>query len=105
MGEGAKGKPRATDWEGSGRGTAAERIMGRKAVERVGCDRMGGNAETHWEGYMEEQERLLGRKRVNTATDWEGCLELRERLLGRMRVNAATDGKVAWNYGRGYWEG
>ena len=41
MGEGAKGKPRATDWEGLGRGTAAERIIGRKTIERIGCDRMG----------------------------------------------------------------
>jgi len=40
-GEGTKGNPRATNWEGSGRETAAVRIMGRKAVERVGCDRMG----------------------------------------------------------------
>jgi len=40
-GEGTKGNPRATYWEGSGGGTAAERIMERKAVERVGCDRMG----------------------------------------------------------------
>ena len=38
MGEGAKGKPRATDWEGSGRGTAAERIMERRMIKTVGCD-------------------------------------------------------------------
>ena len=41
MGEGAKGKPRATDWEGSGRGTAAERIMERRMIETVGCDGCG----------------------------------------------------------------
>ena len=41
MGEGAKGKPRATDWEDSGRGTAAERIIGRRMIERIGCDRKG----------------------------------------------------------------
>ena len=40
-GEGAKGKPRATDWECSGRGTAAERIMERRMIETVGCDRLG----------------------------------------------------------------
>ena len=38
MGEGAKGKPRATDWEDTCRGTAAERIMGRRMIETVGCD-------------------------------------------------------------------
>ena len=41
MGEGAKGKPRATDGEGSGRGTAAERIMERRMIETVGCDGYG----------------------------------------------------------------
>ena len=41
MGEGAKGKPRATDWEGSGIGTAAERIIGRKMIETVGRDGLG----------------------------------------------------------------
>jgi hypothetical protein len=61
MGEGEKGKPGATYWEGSGGGTAAERIMGRKAVERVGCDRwgkfMGRMGEIHGKnerGYWEE---------------------------------------------------
>ena len=38
MGEGAKGKPRATDWEDSGRGTAAERIIGQRTIETVGCE-------------------------------------------------------------------
>ena len=41
MGEGAKGKPRATDWEDSGRGTAAERIMERRMIEIEGCDGLG----------------------------------------------------------------
>ena len=52
-GEGTKGNPRATNWEGTGSGTAAERIMGLKAVERVGCDRMGEvhgkNGRDSWE--------------------------------------------------------
>ena len=60
MGEGAKGKPRATDWESSDRGTAAERIMERRMIETVGCDGLG---------------KFMGRMGVNTATDWEGCLE------------------------------
>ena len=37
MGEGAKGKPRATDGDGSDRGTAAERITERRMIETVGC--------------------------------------------------------------------
>ena len=58
MSEGAKGKPRATNWECSGRGTAAERIMGRRMIETVGCDRCG---------------KFMGRMGGNTAKHWEGC--------------------------------
>ena len=56
MGEGAKGKPRATDWEGSGRGTAAERIMERRKIETVGCDRMWEVHGKNGRGYWEEWE-------------------------------------------------
>ena len=37
--------------------------------------RMRGNAATYREGCLKKKERLLGRKRVNTAADGEGCLE------------------------------
>ena len=51
---------------------------------------MRGNAATHREGYLEEQERILGKVGVNIETHWEGCLEEWERILGRRGVNAAT---------------
>ena len=61
MGEGAKGKPRATDWEGSGRGTAAERIMERRMIKTVGCDGLG-----KFMGRMGENIGRNGRKCCDT---------------------------------------
>ena len=60
-GEGTKGKPRATDWEGSGRGTAAKRIMERRMIETVGCDGLG-----KFMGRMGEDFGRNGRKCCDT---------------------------------------
>jgi len=51
---------------------------------------MRGNAATHREGYLEEQERLLGGMGGNATTHREGYLEEWERILGRRGGNAAT---------------
>lgn len=61
MGEGAKGKPRATDWEGSGRGTAAERIIGQRTIKTAGCDGCG-----KFMGRMGENIGRNGRKCCDT---------------------------------------
>ena len=55
---------------------------------------MGGNAATFREGYLEEQERILGKVGVNIATHWEGCLEEWERILGRRGGMLRHLGKV-----------
>ncbi len=93
---------RATYWEGSGRETAAVRIMGRKAVERVGCDRlgkfMGRMGEIHGKNERdswEEWERILGRRGVNTATFREGYYGSSGELLRQI-------GRITGNIGSAY---
>ena len=100
MGEGAKGKPRATDWEGSGRGTAAERIMERRMIETVGCDglgkfmgRMGEDIGKNERKCCDTLGGLLGRMRKDIGRNERKCCDILGRLLGRMGEDFGRNGR------------
>ena len=81
--EGAKGKPRATDWEGSGRGTAAERIMERRMIKTVGCDGLG---------------KFMGRMGEDIGRNERNCCDIVGGLFRQHRGIVATDREDSWEY-------
>ena len=52
---------------------------------------MGGKAATHWEGCLEEWERILGRMKGTAATYWEGYFDSSGGIV-------ATDREDSWEY-------
>ena len=105
MGEGAKGKPRATDWEGSGRGTAAERIIGQRTIETAGCDglgkfmgRMGEDIGRNERKYCDTLGGLLGRVGEDIGKDGRNCCDILGGLFRQHRGIVATDWEDSWEY-------
>ena len=56
---------------------------------------MGGKAATHWEGCLEEWERILGRMKGTAATYWEGYFGSTGELLRQI-------GRIPGNIGDVY---
>lgn len=89
MSEGTKGKPRATDWEDSGRGTAAERIIGQRTIETAGCDGCG---------------KFMGRMGEGIGKNGRKCCDILGGLLGRMRKDIGRNGRKCATYWEGYFD-